>query len=70
MTKSDLKKLRKSLPVKWAELIQKETEFSESFIRKVLYGDRHSDKIINEAIKLAQENIKIKKSLTEKIKSL
>jgi len=70
MKKSDFKKLRKSLPAKWAETLHQKTGFSVSFIRQVLYGLKPNDIIVKEAIKLAKEYKKENANMANEIKSL
>ncbi len=57
LDKQSLKLLIQALPDKWAEKIQGylNYEFSKSYIRSVLYGQRHRDEIILAAIELSKE---------------
>lgn len=55
MTKEEKIKLKEMLPPKWVSLIVNGTGLSESYIRKVLSGDRSNLLIEEEALKLAKE---------------
>ena len=57
LDKQYLKVLRESLPFKGANKIREylNNEFSTSYIRSVLQGDRQRDEIINAAIEIAKE---------------
>ena len=61
LSKAKSKKLRNQLPNNWSELIQERLKskghvVSESYIRLVIYGQRWSQEIIEEAIKLKEEH--------------
>jgi len=67
MDKEQLKKLRESLPKKYAKTIAAECGVSADYVRKTLSGFRINNDVIDVAIKLATEH---KNKLDERSKAI
>lgn len=70
MTFKELRKLKKSLPSNGVKALAQKFNRSENYIRMILRGERQNYSILNEAIKIAEEEKKRKQELSEKVKCL
>ena len=63
MAKTDLKRLKKRLPAKWAKTINGRIGFSRSYICKVMDGEKENLDIIRAAKQLADEYARERREL-------
>lgn len=70
MTKEELKKLKDSLPINWAYILNKKLDFSVNYIRGVVNGRKNNIKILKAAVELAVSYQKEITELSEKINTL
>lgn len=56
MTREDLKLLLQKLPSNYCKILSERTEFSANYIWQVLRNKRSNARILDEAIKLANEH--------------
>jgi hypothetical protein len=70
MTKEELTKIRENLPTRYLEELARRTKKSKGTCSKVLNGYFHSDVVIDEAIKFAQETKEKKESIRKGFEKL
>nr|WP_321409290.1 hypothetical protein [uncultured Carboxylicivirga sp.] len=70
MTKQALKKLKSKLPRNYRGILAKRTGKSESAVYQALIGTINSPEIIDEAIRLAEEQVHKNNDMLKKIESL
>ena len=70
MSSEDLQILKSKLPRNFTKILAERCNCSTGYVSMILNGDRASEKVIDEAIKLAEEEKIKQKSKSEKIKKL
>lgn len=70
LAKTDLKKLKKSLPSGAAQMLAESQGVTQSYVRMVLNGDREDVELIEAAIELAEAQKRLEETLKEKIQAL
>jgi len=70
LSKMDLEKLRKSLPMEFTEATALKMEFSIGYINRVLAGTSKNDKIIYMALECAQNHKNDLEQISKKIQAL
>jgi len=70
MNTEDLEKLKKKLPRGYRQMLIERTGYSLPAIDSVLRGDYMNERILDAAIKLAQEHQEKLKNYSEKINSI
>ncbi len=69
-SKSELKKLRQSLPDGWAGVLADKHNLSPGTITNVIYGSQVNDQVVLSAIELAEEHKRLIASKKEAISAL
>jgi len=70
LSKMDLKKLRKSLPIEFSEATALKLEFTIGYINRVLAGTSKNDKIIVMALESAENHKNDIELISKKIQAL
>lgn len=70
MTKEELSKIRKNMPLGYLTIISERTGKTRDSVSKVLRGVFNSDEIIETAIILARETKEKKESMRKRIRNL